>query len=267
MANLNPFLPAAEASVVRMRGRILACTILVTSGIAWFALWRGGSSPTARYSHAHIHFAAQTQAGLLLAFLAGWTLMLVAMMQPTSLPLLALFSRLTRERRDHWTLVGLVVAGYVAIWLLFGVAAYFATDPLVRIFGLEHWMHMHARWLAAGTVILAGSYQFTPLKYRCLEKCRSPFSFIAEHYRPRREKTSAMARRASRPVLRGMLLGLDAPDVHHRSGKHWMDACAGNGDGRGEEFAVGQPIRASAGFRVDADWNGSIARFVADWLS
>jgi predicted metal-binding membrane protein len=182
MANLNPFLPAAEASVVRMRGRVLACTILVTSGVAWFALWRWGSSPTARYSHAHIHFAAQTQAGLLLAFLAGWTLMLVAMMLPTSLPLLALFSRLTSERRDHWTLVSLVVAGYVAIWLLFGVPAYFATDLLVRIFGLEHWMHMHARWLAAGTAILAGSYQFTPLKYRCLEKCRSPFSFIAEHW-------------------------------------------------------------------------------------
>jgi len=192
MANLNPFLPAAEASVVRMRGRVLAFTILVTSGVAWFALWRWGSSPTARYSHAHIHFAAQTQAGLLLAFVVGWTLMLVAMMLPTSLPLLALFSRLTRERRDHWTLVGLVVAGYVAIWLLFGVAAYVATGHLVRIFRLEHWMHMQARWLAGGTVILAGSYQFTPLKYRCLEKCRSPFSFIAEHWTGHDEKKQAL---------------------------------------------------------------------------
>ena len=28
----------------------------------------------------------------------------------------------------------------------------------------------------------AGIYQFTPLKYHCLDKCRSPFSFISAHW-------------------------------------------------------------------------------------
>ena len=43
-----------------------------------------------------------------------------------------------------------------------------------------------ALWaLGAITLLLAGVYQFTPLKYHCLEKCRSPFSFITQHWRGR----------------------------------------------------------------------------------
>jgi predicted metal-binding membrane protein len=32
-------------------------------------------------------------------------------------------------------------------------------------------------------LFLAGLYQFTPLKDRCLDACRSPMSFVAEHWR------------------------------------------------------------------------------------
>jgi predicted metal-binding membrane protein len=34
-------------------------------------------------------------------------------------------------------------------------------------------------------LLAAGVYQFTPLKYLCLDKCRSPMSFIAENWRGR----------------------------------------------------------------------------------
>jgi predicted metal-binding membrane protein len=40
-------------------------------------------------------------------------------------------------------------------------------------------------------VLAAGLYQFTPLKYRCLDKCRSPLSFIIGHWRGSQEKTQA----------------------------------------------------------------------------
>jgi predicted metal-binding membrane protein len=30
---------------------------------------------------------------------------------------------------------------------------------------------------------LAGLFQFSSLKYRCLDKCRSPLSFVLEHWR------------------------------------------------------------------------------------
>ena len=49
------------------------------------------------------------------------------------------------------------------------------------------WLGSHAWVIGAATLIGAGAYQFSSLKYRCLEKCRSPLSFITEHWRGRGE--------------------------------------------------------------------------------
>ncbi len=46
--------------------------------------------------------------------------------------------------------------------------------------------------LGAATVALAGLYQFTPLKYHCLDKCRSPLSFIMEHWHGRHDRAQAL---------------------------------------------------------------------------
>lgn len=45
---------------------------------------------------------------------------------------------------------------------------------------------MVAKSLVLGAVLLivAGVYQLTPWKAACLEHCRSPAHFIAEHWRP-----------------------------------------------------------------------------------
>lgn len=41
------------------------------------------------------------------------------------------------------------------------------------------------------TVLVAGAFQFTTLKYRCLDKCRSPLSFVIEHWRGRDNRWQA----------------------------------------------------------------------------
>ena len=41
----------------------------------------------------------------------------------------------------------------------------------------------HRKRVAAGVFVVAGVYQFTPLKKRCLTSCRSPFTFIAQRWR------------------------------------------------------------------------------------
>ena len=40
-------------------------------------------------------------------------------------------------------------------------------------------------------MFLAGLYQFTALKHKCLEKCRSPLSFIMENWRGGRQEQEA----------------------------------------------------------------------------
>ena len=50
--------------------------------------------------------------------------MTVAMMLPTTLPLLDIFRRLTRRRQERSQLMALVIAGYLGVWMGFGVAAH-----------------------------------------------------------------------------------------------------------------------------------------------
>jgi predicted metal-binding membrane protein len=164
--------------------RALAVLLLVTSGLAWFVLWWWGHSPYLHYLH-HAHHHAAPGVGLLgaaLIFVAGWTVMTVAMMLPTSVPLISLFSKVARRRPDRHLLVGLVVVGYVLAWAGFGVVAYAAAVAFRTATGHSAWLQENHWVLASGTLALAGLYQLSSLKYRCLDKCRSPFSFVTEHW-------------------------------------------------------------------------------------
>jgi predicted metal-binding membrane protein len=126
-----------------------------------------------------------------LFFVCGWILMTIAMMLPTSIPLLVVFHSICRSRANRPLLIALVVFGYLAAWLAFGVAAYAATIGIGRAANNLSWIQNRPWMLAAGILLLAGLYQFSPLKYRCLDKCRSPFSFIAGHWHGGREHAEA----------------------------------------------------------------------------
>jgi predicted metal-binding membrane protein len=158
--------------------------------LAWLALWVWGQSPYARFL-SHHHLGELRGSGLMLVFIAGWIVMIVAMMLPTSLPLVASFHTLTNRRMDQGTLLTLLVLGYLCVWTLFGVMIY--TGDLILHQAVEHnaWLRANAWALGAATVSMAGLYQFTPLKYHCLDKCRSPLSFIMGHWRGYQEKAQA----------------------------------------------------------------------------
>ena len=117
--------------------------------------------------------------------------MTIAMMLPTSIPLLVVFHSICRSRANRPILIALVVFGYLAAWLAFGVAAYAATIGIGRAANNLTWIQSRSWMLTAGILLLAGLYQFSPLKYRCLDKCRSPFSFIAGHWHGGREHAEA----------------------------------------------------------------------------
>ena len=75
--------------------------------------------------------------------------------------------------------------------MAFGVAAHLADWVLHEIFERGDWLQANAWVFGAGPLILAGAFQFTALKYRCLEKCRAPLSFITSHWRGGREALQA----------------------------------------------------------------------------
>ena len=164
--------------------------------LAWLTLWAWEVSPYGRYlNHGELANIDLEGIGSVLTtavlYVAGWTLMTVAMMLPTSLLLLEIFRRLTARRADHGQLMTLVVVGYLGVWLAFGVVAHIADWFLHEAYEHIDWLQTNAWLFGAGPLLLAGVFQFTSLKYRCLDKCRTPLSFVMEHWRGSHERTHA----------------------------------------------------------------------------
>jgi predicted metal-binding membrane protein len=162
-------------------------------GSAWIALWIWGRSPYGRYlSHQQLGDLGASSLLLPMTFyLVGWTLMTIAMMLPTAMPLLEIFRRLTAARDDRSQLLALVIGGYLAVWFGFGIAAHIGDWFLHEIVERSSWLEARAWLIGAATLILAGAFQFSRLKYRCLEKCRAPLSFVTEYWRGRAERWNA----------------------------------------------------------------------------
>lgn len=119
----------------------------------------------------------------LLIFLATWQVMTVAMMLPASMPMLYMLIYASRQQARPRRIQAAFLVGYGAVWTAFAVAA-FVVDLLVQ--GLsDSWPWLADRpWLiGAVTLAIAGGFQFSAVKDRCLSACRSPFMFFVRYYR------------------------------------------------------------------------------------
>src|SRR5207248_1203911 len=83
----------------------------------------------------------------------------------------ALFRSITASRPNRGRLTGLLLLGYVLVWLGFGAAAYIGDLGLHSGVEAIGWLSQHSWLITAAVLIGAGIYQFTPLKFLCLEKC------------------------------------------------------------------------------------------------
>jgi predicted metal-binding membrane protein len=159
---------------------ILAAALLLLAALASFAIWVWQASPYGRYLHHETPtMELPLEVGL---FAAGWLLMVVAMMLPTTIPLVGTFAMFVSRRSRHGRLVGLLVAGYVATWSAFGVAAFLADRLLHATVEAVPFLAAHPQLILAATLGLAGAWQFSALKYRCLDECRSPLGFVLNRW-------------------------------------------------------------------------------------
>jgi predicted metal-binding membrane protein len=164
------------------------------TGTAWLTLFLWEQSPYGRY----LDHPRWTDAGLaaalcqalpagdviLPAFLyaGGWLLMMAAMMLPTTLPLFRLFDRMVQARPDRAMLTALLVFGYLAAWAGFGIAAHLLDAAVHAGARQSEWLMLNGWAIGAAVLAGAGLFQFSRLKYHCLDKCRAPFGFIAERW-------------------------------------------------------------------------------------
>ncbi len=169
--------------------------------LAWAALGAWDLSPYAaylRHDWTQLGIAAGLcsalpageWAGPALLYAGGWMLMTAAMMLPTTLPLVMVFRRLTQGRGDRAWLLALLFAGYLAAWFAFGIAAHLLGAVLLALARRSLWLAFNGWAIGAGILFAAGLFQFSPLKYRCLDGCRSPLAFMLARWtgvRPGRE--------------------------------------------------------------------------------
>jgi len=114
-------------------------------------------------------------------FLAIWITMMVAMMFPSAAPMILMYATITTQKRDRqqaFTPTWVFVGGYLLLWAAFGIVSYALASIADTLAMRSPWVMDSASRIGAALLILAGVYQFTPLKRVCLTKCRSPLQFV-----------------------------------------------------------------------------------------
>jgi predicted metal-binding membrane protein len=138
-----------------------------------------------------MEFASLFRPSVLLMFVGAWTVMSVAMMLPTSLPVLTTLRTFASSRPDRPLLIALAALGYLAAWMVFGALAGPVSLGLQKAATYSNGQGWLDRTVAPALLLAAGLFQFSALKYRCLEKCRSPLSVVLSHWRGRHQRWAA----------------------------------------------------------------------------
>jgi predicted metal-binding membrane protein len=137
---------------VRQPTLVVGAGLLLVSVAAWAALLAMGDE-------------MPMGAGL---WIGAWTVMMAAMMLPSTSPLVLLYARQSTAMSS-----ALLTAGYVAVWAGVGLAAY----------GVDMRLPDPSNGVVGAVLIGAGLYQLTPLKTACLKRCRNPADFLVTHWR------------------------------------------------------------------------------------
>ena len=164
-----------KVSTVRRRNRALPIVGVAIVGGAWLTAGLAQLSGNAGLLHHHALIEDGPPLWVALTiFLVAWQVMIAAMMLPASLPAITGFARasasLGRPR------LGLVVflAAFAGVWTIFGLAAFMGDVGLHTLVDRTPFLAARPWLIEASVLILAGVYQFMPLKRRGLAACRHP---------------------------------------------------------------------------------------------
>lgn len=193
---------SAAADAGAGRGRRVPRAVPGAIALAWLAALAVQASGNAAW----LDHDAPFELGLPLPaayglFALSWTLMLVAMMLPTMIPLLRLFRTVSAGQARHDRAFAAFLAGYTLIWVAFGFLA-LTGDVLLHVaVDAVDWLDARPGLIGAAVLALAGAFQFSDLKERCLTECRNPGAYLLPRYRHGTRAAFALAREHARFCL------------------------------------------------------------------
>ena len=174
--------------------RVILASLLLLVLLAWLYLWndaaRLASMPASAIGMEGGNMAPAAHTGiwqwerLSLTFLM-WAVMMVGMMLPSAMPAILLYGKLAGNRQKATPLpcAWLFITGYLAIWSLFSLIAMLLQATFQSGQLLSPMLTSSSTGLSAVLLMVAGLYQWLPLKGACLQKCRSPLPFFLMHWR------------------------------------------------------------------------------------
>ena len=176
-------------------GRERIVVVLSLAGVvalAWLWLWRQAAAmkmsgtQMAGMAMSMPAVAAPDAVGVALVFLM-WVVMMAGMMLPSAAPAIVLYGSMARkhaERGSALPAAWIFAAGYLVAWVAFSAGAALLQALLQHAALLDSGMVSSSKTLNGMLLAAAGVYQFSPLKDRCLSRCREPLPFFMTHWRP-----------------------------------------------------------------------------------
>ena len=166
-----------EVQRFSLQRNVILGLLLALATAAWAALvWRHHDVSM------DMTMASPTTWGLhALLFLPMWVVMMVAMMLPTAAPMVLAFHEAEAKDNEQQLDVAFVstwvfVAAYLLVWALSGIAAYAGVLAAAAV------RPALADEVSGLILMVAGIYQITPLKQRCLSECRRPIIMTSWHH-------------------------------------------------------------------------------------
>jgi predicted metal-binding membrane protein len=157
--------------------------------LSWFYLLEMSGSMQVAADESGMH-AAMSLADLaswgapeVVSLFIMWAVMMAGMMLPSATPVMLLVVGTYRRRgvRARWP-TALFGAGYMSAWVAFSAAASLLQFQLHEAARVSGTIAGQSAVAAAGVFLIAGTYQWLPVKHACLGRCRSPQGFLLKEW-------------------------------------------------------------------------------------
>ena len=179
-------------SIVKRDRVIIAVCLLAIAGLSWAYTvnlansMESGDGMAMGMSMGMANTTAWTATDFWAQFVM-WTVMMFAMMVPTAAPMIMVFATVNRRRKeqcDPYVPTFVFLLGYLILWASFSAVAATTQWGLHQAALLSSIMGSSTSAILGGSLLLAaGIFQWTPLKYTCLNHCRSPLGFLMNDWR------------------------------------------------------------------------------------
>lgn len=172
------------ATDTRVRSSRVPATVVAAIGLAWAAAIAAHATGARHLlDHDALIDGSAARVPAVVAYGAGWVVMVAAMMLPSTTPLVRLFVAASEDQPRRGAVLGAFIGGYLAIWTAFGWLALVFDTAVHEIVHAVPWLDDRPAVVTGAVLLLAGTFQLSSLKDKCLTACRHPAAYLLAHYR------------------------------------------------------------------------------------